>query len=143
MHSFVRIGVGDRDCTIVSVCSFWPDRPPHHVGTSSRPARRGRSHPCDAVTAAGAIADAAGFEPLSAPTATTGPTSMRASVGSCLLRLERTASGSLTIAVDGDFDRRAAIALVRTFDVMDAPAAPMWIDLGWVSRLGTTSPTRS
>ena len=58
---------------------------------------------------------------------------MRASVGSCLLTFERTASGSLTIAVDGEFDQRAATTLVRTLDVMGAKGVPLFLDLGWVS----------
>jgi ABC-type transporter Mla MlaB component len=41
----------------------------------------------------------------------------------------------LTVAVDGEFDRQAATALMRTLDVMDANAARLFLDLGWVARI--------
>src|SRR4051794_26362339 len=94
-----------------------------------------RSRGCVATTRAGTGARDDQEDAGAAVSATTAPTSVRASVGPGLVRLERTASGSLTAAVDGEIDQRAATALVRTLELMDARRARVFLDLGWVSRI--------
>ena len=135
MQSFVRIGKVDLDVIIASVCSIWPDRPSHPARARTRASWPTCSRGRVATIRPGTCGGADHEETDAAVTATSVPTSIRASVGSCLLRLERTASGSLTAAVDGEFDQRAAITLVRTLELMAADGVPLFLDLGWVTRI--------
>jgi ABC-type transporter Mla MlaB component len=135
MHSFVRIDEADLEIIIATVFSIWPDRPVQPPRAWTRPRWTTPSSGCIARNRAGTGVGGDEKEASTAATGTTGFASVRASVGSCLLRLERTASGSLTVAVDGEFDQQAATALMRTLDVMDARGAPLFLDLGWVSRI--------
>jgi hypothetical protein len=135
MQSFVRIGKVDLDVIIARVCSIWPDRPSQPAPARTRASWTPRSRGCVTTTRPRARGGAEHQATGEALNATSVPTSMQASVGSCLLRLERTASGSLTAAVDGEFDQPAAITLVRTLELMAADGVPLFLDLGWVSRI--------